>query len=124
MSECIDQLRRGSAEEAAAVEPGCLEHARRLISLFDAMSLWLLGALPNDVVRPSEIVTFGDQESALRVVMKDDRVRVTPWPFVDDEVRLTTRALRLERSTFPNAAQWRHDLERASESQVEWCLIS
>jgi len=122
MNTWIDALRQGGRDETSAVEPRHLEKTRRLVSLFDALSLTLLGAFSPDALKRTEPVAFGDEQAPLRITLDERGATVRPWPFREPMVHLSTRALQLNRSHFDNADQWRQTLASAAPYTLSWVL--
>ncbi|MCC5827822.1 MAG: DUF3891 family protein [Phycisphaeraceae bacterium] len=87
----VDQaLRRCRAEGRdfeLATEPRMLSQAQRLVSLFDALSLMLLGAI--EVQESTAAIAYGKQSAPLRIIDLKRKMTFWPWPFTRAKVKVT-----------------------------------
>jgi uncharacterized protein DUF3891 len=114
-------LREGSADERAAATPAALEAARRLLSLFDGLSLMLLGAIPT----PSRTaaVAFGDQDAELGIERTDGGLSIGPWPFESPALDLIIGGMRLERCRFSTPEELARAMGRAPAEVAQRQLV-
>ena len=128
----IANLAGGGADERAAVRPGPLSAARRLLGFFDALSLSLLGAIDwFDRMGPLD---WADQSQTISLTHSDRRahggdeadhaskIDVRPWPFAADPVHISTAAVRLGRSRFDEPDQLQHLMDQAAPVLLTWTL--
>ena len=118
----IEKLRAGVPALRQAVGPNELATARKLLGLFDAMSLMLIGALPADGFDAS--VPFGDREEKLTLTTTPTGITVAPWPFEegDFEVVMPTRELAQQR--FTGSADFAQKLAHATVRDVRYAVTS
>jgi hypothetical protein len=83
---CTEPLELGDAQEQAAISPRCVNAARRLLTMFDWLSLSLLGALP--MPENTEPLAFGEGEARLTITPTSDGATLSPWPFLTESVRV------------------------------------
>lgn len=103
ISRCLATLSVGNREDRAAVEPHLLAKFRPLLSLFDRLSLSLVGGLP--WVPASEPVAFGSGQGPIRLRADAKGVMLCPWPFKGPAWNLETIARYLPHRTFADPGQ-------------------
>jgi len=103
INRCLATLSVGDCEDRAAAEPHLLFKLRALLSLFDRLSLSLVGGLP--WVPASEKVTFGSGQGPIRLRADAKGVMLSPWPFEGSAWHLETIARYLPHRTFADPRQ-------------------
>jgi hypothetical protein len=122
IDELMQQLKNTGGEDTAAIAPGKLDQARRLMGFFDLLSLILLGALPvNDWAEP---LPFGDRSDSLRVYLPADyALALEPWPFAQPQVAITVQAYDLGQEMFASAHALGEHLRAAEPVQLQYTLV-
>jgi hypothetical protein len=107
---------RGDPRYAPHVEPEALEHNRRLVAAWDAISLMIcMRRLPYAIERPAPIeLTACDSGGA--------RVSLDPWPFGGDRLLLRCEGRRLE-GRFQSDIELRDALAAAPWLTLEFELV-
>ncbi len=128
----ITNLACGAADERAAVRPGPLSTARRLLGFFDALSLALLGAIdwfdrmgPLDWADHSQTIslTHSDRRAHGRGdADHESEIDIRPWPFAAERVHISTSAVRLGRSRFDKPDHVRRLMAEAAPAVLTWTL--
>lgn len=111
------RLAAGRSEERAGVEPEAMLVARRLLSFFDAFSLFLLGAVPMEETEP---LRRGAAESSLRIRKGKEALQVQPWPFEVPALRLEVEAARLEATRFRSPEEFAEARDRAPRERLRF----
>ena len=114
-------LLEGSGDERAAVTPAALEVARRLLSLFDGLSLMLLDAIPVPARTPA--LAFGDREAELGIERTAEGLSIGPWPFDPPTLSLSIEGARLERCRFSSPEELAQAMGRASAEVAQRQLV-
>ncbi len=106
---------------ATAASPAMIARNRRLVAVWDALSLALCMGLRGE--RAFERVPTADGESTLTLTPGSDgeSIAVAPWPFARDEVTLAIEGRRLA-GTFTDEAVMRDALDRAPWVTLEFHL--
>ena len=113
ITACLAAMKAGGPEEKGSVEPHALERFRSLLSLFDRISLSLVGGLPWEA--PDEAVAFGGCTARLTLEPVATGVRMRPWPFFDGDWHLLTTGRTLPRRTFDSASTFDQQFHAAGE---------
>lgn len=103
ISRCLATLSVGDREDRVAVEPRLLSRFRALLSLFDRLSLSLVGGL--HWVSASEEVAFGSGQGTIRMRADSEGVMLSPWPFEGPAWHLETIARYLPHRRFTGPGQ-------------------
>jgi hypothetical protein len=121
IAEDIDRLSQESDARRAAVEPKNLQTVVRLVSLFDALSLAMLGGLSwFDATEP---LAFADQDSALTLQYGEQgQILVDPWPFGDKQVMLTVAAREVRAKRYKYPLEIAEGMTRAKPLKLSWTL--
>jgi len=121
IAEDIERLSSGDAAQQRAVEPTNLQTALRLLSLFDSLSLALLGGISwFDATEP---LAFDDDESALTLFAGEaGEVAIDPWPFNSDDVRLTVVAREVRAKRYKYPLEVAESMGRVTPMTLAWTL--
>jgi hypothetical protein len=107
------QMQGGDATEQQASTPARLDQTRRLIGVFDMVSLVLLRAL--DVNDWAEPLPFGERCEAVRLHRPDvHALAVEPWPFARQSVTVSLPGYDLPRQQFESPEQLGRLLEQCA----------
>lgn len=120
VDRALERCASEGADIAAAVEPKMLSQAQRLVSIFDGLSLMLLGAI---VIQESTApLAFGKQTAALRLILLKKKLACWPWPFISARVKAEVPYCSVtdEQLSDPNAV-W-EALAGPSETKLQWTL--
>ena len=120
--EQLIQQMRSDPLYAPFSDSATIERNRRLVAVWDAMSLFLCGGL----TEPREIHDVPAQDAATTLQLTPDNascdiVRVEPWPFRAGDVRMTCAGRRLN-ATFIAEAQMRSALAASDWQRIEILL--
>lgn len=114
----------GSERYAQYSDPDTLARNRRLVAVWDALSLMLCGGLQS--ARQIDNVPAVDEELSISMVpdsSQPDVLTLDPWPFADRIVRLTCPA-RLVRKTFSDQTEMRQAIEQAPWRSIDIDLVA
>lgn len=120
-AELIEAL-RGDAYFAPHVTDAALARNRRLIAVWDYLSLLLCMGLRSE--RTLDHVPAADGEAALTLTPRDAdgcAVEISPWPFRQNELRVHCEARRLAQE-FSDEAAMRQALAAAPQFTLEFML--
>lgn len=108
---------------AAHVTPDAIETNRRLISVWDAMSLALCGGVEGSQTIAGEFTFTSHAGGSKESTRVSDRVSVEPWPFSRDSVRLIAEGRRLA-SRVDDADELRGELDSAPWVPLQIDLVA
>ncbi|MFN8483640.1 MAG: DUF3891 family protein [Anaerolineae bacterium] len=118
--EQMTEALRREGRYAAAVTPAAIARNRRLVAVWDALSLALGMGLRGE--RTFERVPTADSETTLTLTPAEGgRIAVAPWPFAAGEVTLTVEGRRLT-GTFADDEVMRTALRGAPWVTLEFHL--
>lgn len=122
LDQAIDKLRQGDPAQQQATGPNELAAARKLLGLFDAMSLMLVGALPTDGF--DSPMPFGDREAKLTLTTTPAGMTVTPWPFETDDFEVVMPMRELPQQSFAGSADFAQKLAHAAVREVRYVVTA
>ena len=119
----LQHLMTQPEEHRRAVAPENLQIARRLLSFFDFLSLWLIGAMGDAGF--SEPVAFAGRQDII-TLKRDARdsslIHVQPWPFMQKSVRLEAVVRELEQKQFENSFELAAEMKATPARVLQWTL--
>jgi hypothetical protein len=120
MSELLTKLSADS-DYALAVDPHTFDLSQKLFSFFDALSLVFLRGL--DWISRTDPLPFGDEVASIRLhseMCSPRWGRLTPWPFVEDDVAFRCPIRRIPGQTFRDSVHLHETLEQTPAKDRWW----
>ncbi|MFP4145526.1 MAG: DUF3891 family protein [Phycisphaeraceae bacterium] len=106
----------GSPEEKQAVRPQPLDAARRVLGLLDALSLMLVGGLPE--ASWDWLVSFNGEAHAINLSVENHTATLHPWPFDESAFDLTIPARQIDDRPYESSAELAKAIAAAPRADV------
>ncbi len=122
MAELLEKLSR-DPQYALAVDPRHFEMSQKLFSFFDAISLVFLRGV--DWISRTDPLPVGDEVDAIKLHSEMCSVRwgrMTPWPFVTEEVSFSCPIRRIPGRPYASS-QHLEDTLQATQAKVRHWLL-
>jgi hypothetical protein len=114
-------LREMGEAASRAAEDGALDAATRILGFVDGLSLALLGAIP--LSEETEPLGIDDSVHPLRLWREGDAVKIHPWPFRPERLRLEIRGIEVPRRIFESSAELVESMRSGRPRMLRWEVL-